>query len=94
MSDEIEYFNNKRPDRVYISKSINEPLQKAVFNSEGRLVEIEESNRCLRYLSRVFDSDDIHEFAKIKNEVVIRSILSVKTDLCGTLRQRNRRCGK
>ena len=69
MSDEIEYFNNKRPDRVYISKSINEPLQKAVFNSEGRLVEIEESNRCLRYLSRVFDSDDIHEFAKIKNEI-------------------------
>ena len=61
MPDEYEHFANKRPDRVYISKAFKEaPWLES------------DAGRMLRILSKVFDSDERHEFAKIKGEIVLR----------------------
>lgn len=62
MPNEFEYFTNKRPDRVYISKSI----QPRPSPSEP------EPDRTFRILSKVFDTEESHQFVTINNEVVLR----------------------
>ena len=57
MVEDIEYFENKRADRTYISK----PFSKA-----------EDDPRKLRIVSKVFDSATTHQFGKIKEELVLR----------------------
>jgi hypothetical protein len=59
--DEFEYFSNKRPDRVYISR-----LFEAFDWREP------EQPEQLRILSKVFDSDETLEFAQLKGELVLR----------------------
>lgn len=61
MADEFEIFSNKRPDRVYLSKAFPEYIS---FDST--------ESRKLRIVSKVLDSPVQHEFAKVKNEVVLR----------------------
>jgi hypothetical protein len=58
MTEEIEYFENKRPNRVYISKSFAASDQDPTR---------------LRIISKVFDPSVTHEFVKIKKEIVLRS---------------------
>lgn len=63
MTEEIEYFENKRPDRIYISRSID----------PGTPVDPETTvNRKKRILSKVFDPREAHEFVKVRDQVVIR----------------------
>jgi len=62
MPEEIEYFSNKRTDRTYISKAI----------TPSPIFESEDPSRPVRILSKVFDSDELHQFVKVKNEVVLR----------------------
>lgn len=56
MSEDIEYFKNKHPERTYISKAFSS------FASD---------NRKLRYISKVFDEPELHEYIEEKNEVVL-----------------------
>jgi len=56
MTEEIEYFENKRPDRTYISKGFLSP----------------NNTRRKRFISKVFDHNEHHEIAEIKDELVIR----------------------
>ncbi len=60
MPDEYDYYINKRPDRIYISKGFSES---AYPFEEGRK---------LRIISKVFDEDELYEFAIIKKELVLR----------------------
>ena len=59
MTDEIEYFENKRPDKTYISKRV-------VPSYDG------EKGRPIRIASKVFDSGEDHLFAQERGELVIR----------------------
>ncbi len=61
MTDEMDYFEGKRPDRTYISKAFPEPESLEP-----------EKQRKLRILSKVMDQADQHEFVTIKKEVVLR----------------------
>ncbi len=56
MTEEIEYFENKRPDRTYISKGFQLP----------------DEARPVRFISKVFDHPVHHEYAKVGSELVIR----------------------
>jgi hypothetical protein len=59
--DEYDYFSGKRTDRTYISKS---------FKSTD-LLDLEEP-KYLRILSKIFNSGETWEFAKVKKEIVLR----------------------
>jgi hypothetical protein len=60
MTDEIDYFENKRSDKTYISKRITPTLP------DGR------EGRPVRIASKVFDLKESHSFAQEHGEVVIR----------------------
>ncbi|MBI3958147.1 MAG: DUF4263 domain-containing protein [Chloroflexi bacterium] len=61
MTDEYEFFVNKRPDRTYLSKAFPE------------LVSYDPPEyRNLRILSKVFDSPVGYEFANVKHELILR----------------------
>jgi len=57
MAEDIEYFENKRADRTYISKAFSPT---------------EENSRKLRIISKVFNPAAAHQFARIKEELVLR----------------------
>jgi len=57
MIEDIEYFENKRADRTYISKAFNKA---------------KDDPRKLRIISKVFDSTVTQQFGKIKEELVLR----------------------
>ena len=59
MIDELEYFNNKRANKTYISRKI------APTGSDGQ------AGRPLRIASKVFDSKESHSFAMENAEVVL-----------------------
>ncbi len=59
--EEFEYFKNKHTDRTYISKS---------FKSFDYLDLDKPKN--LRIISKVLDSEESYEFAKVKQELVLR----------------------
>jgi hypothetical protein len=61
MPEDYEYFANKRPDRTYVSSAFE------------RMVSFDPPEyRKMRILSKVFDSDELHQFALVKNELVLR----------------------
>lgn len=62
MPSEFDYFKNKNPRRIYISKSIQ---PKPSTNEPNDL-------RKIRILSKVFDSKESHQFVRIHGEVVLR----------------------
>lgn len=68
--DEFEYFSNKRPDRVYISRLFE--------GFDWREPELPEQ---LRYVSKVFDSDEAAEFARVKGELVLRTTPGVRQEV-------------
>jgi len=57
MTEEHEYFNNKLPERTYVSKAFPSFLSG--------------DNRKLRFISRVFDESELHEFVEQKGEIVL-----------------------
>lgn len=61
MTSDYEYFLNKRPNRIYISKAFAES---SIFDSF--------QNRILRILSKVTDSEESYEVAKLKGETVLQ----------------------
>jgi hypothetical protein len=60
MTDEIEYFENKRPNKTYISKRITPT------SLDGR------EGRPIRIASKVFDSKEAHAFVQEHGQVILR----------------------
>ena len=60
MTEEIEYFENKKNDKTYISPRIARPTE------DGN------PTRPIRIARKVFDPDESHEFIKLDSEVVLR----------------------
>ena len=59
MSNDYEYFQNKRPERIYISREFSNE-----FNSD--------ESKPMRYISRVVDEQDIDEICEVEGEEIIR----------------------
>lgn len=67
MSDKYEYFRNKRPDRVYLSRSLSQKQYRK--NDAG---EVEEFERPFRVVSKVIDCEESHQFFKDGKQVSLR----------------------
>lgn len=67
MADEYEYFENKRTDRVYLSRSLD---QKTPFKDENG--ELRELVRPFRIISKVVDVAEDHKFIRDGKEVSLR----------------------
>lgn len=67
MSDEYEYFKNKRPDRVYLSRSLSQKQYKKDENGE-----VQEFERPFRVVSKIVDSVESHQFFKDGKQVSLR----------------------
>jgi hypothetical protein len=65
MTDEYEYFANKKPNRTYFSKPFK---QVESFDENFEPVE----GKALRIVSKVFDTDECQGFAKVRNETLLR----------------------
>ncbi|MYN13539.1 DUF4263 domain-containing protein [Pusillimonas sp. TS35] len=67
MSEDYEYFKNKRPDRVYLSRTLSQKQYRR--NDEG---EVEEFERPFRIVSKVIDCRESHQFFKDGKQVSLR----------------------
>lgn len=67
MSDDYEYFRNKRSDRVYLSRSLSQKQYRK--GGEGNLEEFE---RPFRIVSKVVDCAEGHQFFRDGKQVVLR----------------------
>lgn len=67
MTDEYEYFKNKRTDRIYLSKTLS---QKQFKKSDDG--EIQELERPFRIVSKVIDCTESHQFFKDGKQVSLR----------------------
>lgn len=67
MSDDYEYFKNKRPDRVYLSRSLS---QKQYRKDEAG--QVQEFERPFRVVSKVIDCAESHKFFKDGKQISLR----------------------
>ncbi|MGE0623190.1 MAG: Shedu immune nuclease family protein [Pseudomonadales bacterium] len=67
MTDDFEYFSNKRSDRVYLSRALDADFRRV--NADGV---VEEFVRPFRIVSKVVDCQESHEFFKDGQEVSLR----------------------
>lgn len=67
MSEEYEYFKNKRPDRVYLSRSLSQKQYRK--DEDGQVQEFE---RPFRVVSKVIDCAESHQFFKDGKQVSLR----------------------
>jgi hypothetical protein len=67
MTDDYEYFKNKRTDRVYLSRSLD---QKIPYKDEDG--EIRQLVRPFRIISKVIDTQETHKFIRDGKEVSLR----------------------
>jgi len=67
MSDEYEYFLNKRADRVYLSRSLSQKLHRKTESGE-----IEQFERPFRIVSKVVDCVESHQFFKDGKQISLR----------------------
>lgn len=67
MSDEYEYFRNKRPNRVYLSRSLSRKQYRRTDDGE-----VEEFVRPFRVVSKVVDCAESHQFFKDGKQVSLR----------------------
>jgi len=67
MSDDFDFFKNKRPDRVYLSRSLTQKHYK-----KNDLGLVEEFERPFRIVSKVIDCIESHEFFKDGKQVSLR----------------------
>jgi hypothetical protein len=65
--EDYEYFENKRSDRIYLSKLIESKSYREGVNGE-----IQEVIRPLRIISKVIDSQEGHQFIKDGKEISLR----------------------
>ncbi len=75
MADEIEYFENKKPGKTYISKSIPSAYQ---------------PGRRIRIASKVFDSPESHCYALERGERVIRVTPGSRQEIVAKFYEDNR----
>jgi len=67
MSDDYEYFRSKRPDRVYLSRSLS---QKQYRKDEAG--QVQEFVRPFRIVSKVIDCAESHQFFKDGKQISLR----------------------
>lgn len=67
MSDDYEYFKNKRPDRVYLSRSLSQKQYRKDENGQ-----VQELERPFRVVSKVVDCAESHQFFKDGKQVSLR----------------------
>lgn len=67
MSDDYEFFKNKRPDRVYLSRSLSTKQYRR--GAEGNVQEI---SRPFRIVSKVIDAAESHQFFRDGKQVSLR----------------------
>lgn len=67
MTDDYDYFKNKRTDRVYLSKSLSEKAYRQIEDGT-----IEEFEKPFRIASKVIDSNESHQFIKDGKQVSLR----------------------
>ncbi len=67
MSEEYEYFKNKRPDRVYLSRTLSQKQYRKA--EDGQVHEFE---RPFRVVSKVIDCAESHQFFKDGKQVSLR----------------------
>lgn len=67
MTDEYEYFRNKRMDRVYLSRSLSQKQYRKTDSGE-----VEEFVRPFRIVSKVIDCAESHEFFREGKQVSLR----------------------
>src|SRR5262245_60501689 len=67
MTDDYEYFRNKRADRVYLSKS----LDQLVFRKDEK-GNLQRMSRPFRIVSKIVDAKESHQFIKDGKEIVLR----------------------
>lgn len=67
MTDDYEYFKNKRTDRVYLSKTLENRIP--VNDDEGNITELV---RPFRIVSKVLNTEETHKFIKDGKEVSLR----------------------
>jgi hypothetical protein len=67
MTDDYEYFENKRSDRIYLSRLLE---QKIPYKDEDG--EIKQLVRPFRIISKVIDTAETHEFIKDGQQVSLR----------------------
>jgi len=58
MPEDYEFSENKRPDKTYITKAFTRSFS--------------DDDRKLRFISKVFDEPELHEFVSVKGEVILR----------------------
>lgn len=67
MTDEYDYFKNKRADRVYLSKSLD---QKIYQKDENGVVQ--QLSRPFRIVSKIVDAKESHQFIKDGSQIALR----------------------
>ncbi|WP_420575102.1 Shedu immune nuclease family protein [Kordia sp.] len=67
MPTELEYHLNKRTDKIYLSKSLNQKLLEKDENGE-----IQEFVRPFRIISKVIEINETHKFIKDGKEISLR----------------------
>lgn len=77
---EKEYFDNKRNDKVYLSRQISTKIPSK--DADGSIVE---TIRPLRYISRIINSSEGHEFVKQGGEIVLRITPGEKQEIIATV---------
>ena len=67
MSDDYEYFQNKRDDRIYLSRSFNGKAYRKTADGE-----IEEFERPFRIVSKIINCAESHQFFRDGKQVSLR----------------------
>lgn len=75
-TSDYEYFQNKRTDRVYLSKSLETKL--TIRQENGK---IEEITRPLRIISKIIETPESHKFIKDGKQVSLRITSSQRQEI-------------
>ena len=85
MTDDYDYFRNKRPDRVYLSKALT-----GTSFSPSDIGEIRIFNKPFRIVSKVIDAKESHEFIKDGKEVSLRITSGERHEIVAKFYEDNR----
>lgn len=85
MSDDFDYFKNKRPDRVYLSRSLSQKQYRKDENGE-----VQEFERPFRVVSKVVDSAESHQFFKDGKQVSLRITDGARQEIVAKFYEDNR----
>jgi hypothetical protein len=85
MTDDYEYFRNKRPDRVYLSRSLGQKQFRR--NSSGKAEQFE---RPFRIVSKVIDCGESHEFFRDGKQISLRITHGIRQQIVAKFYEDNR----